>query len=124
MRFAASRSFRHSPIAAAIVAAAGLVAACGSPSPEVPITLSDFALAPAKFSIQRAQKTVLKLQNTGSSEHNIAIQQLNVGTGPIAPGKTVNLEVTAPRGPLKIICTIHEGQGMVAEIAVEQQTRR
>ena len=120
MRFAASRSLRRAPTGLAWVAAVGLLSACGSPAPEVPITLTDFAFAPAKFSVQQRQKTVLKIQNTGSTDHNIAIPPLNVSTGPIAAGKTVNLELTAPRGPLKMICSIHEGQGMVAEIAVEQ----
>lgn len=126
MRFAASRSPGRASIALAVIVAVGLLAACGSPTPEEPVTLSDFAFAPTKIAIQRAQKTVLKLQNTGNAEHNIAIPQLNVSSGPIAPGKTVNLELTAPRGPLKIICSIHEDRGMIAEIAVEQRptTRR
>ena len=126
MRLATRRLLGRAPLALAALAAAGVLAACTSPPPEVPVTIADFSIEPAKISIQRAQKTVLKIQNTGSSEHNISIQQLNVATGLLGPGKTFNLEVTAPRGPLKMICSLpgHEGRGMVAEIAVEQSPTR
>lgn len=118
-------SRRLSPFvrAALVAVGAAALAACGSPTPTMQATVRDFSVEPAKLSIQRAQKTVLQLRNEGGTEHNMSVQGqgVNVSSGPIAPGKTASLEVVAPRGPLKLICTIpgHEARGMTAEIAVE-----
>lgn len=120
MRFTALTAPRAG-VLFAFAAAGALAAGCGSPAPEVAVTMTDFAYDPSRITIQRATKTVLKIENKGATEHNLAVQQINVSSGPVAPGRTVRVEITAPRGPLKVVCTIpgHEAMGMVGEIAVE-----
>lgn len=97
---------------------------CGG-SPELAVTMTDFAFEPNSISIKAREKTVLVLQNKGSVEHDLTIPQLNLTSGSIAPGKTGRIEVVV-RGPLKIICSIpgHEEAGMVGEIAVQTPARR
>ena len=112
---------RRASIALALAAVTSALTACGSAAPEVKLSMNDFKFEPATLNIGRAQRTLLTVQNNGKTEHNLMIQQINVTTGPIAPGQSKTIEVTAPRGPLKFVCVIpgHEGQGMVGEITVD-----
>lgn len=113
-------------VLAAGVLGVGLVAlGCGAPPPEVTVAMTEFAFDPNRLAIQRAEKTIIRLENRGTVEHNFAVPQLNVASANVAPGKTATLEISVPRGPLRIVCTVpgHEEAGMVGEIAVEQRRR-
>lgn len=95
----------------------------GAPTPEVTVVLTDFAFEPQKVTINRTEKTKLLLENRGSVEHTFSVPQLNVTSARVPPGTTGTLEITSPRGPLRIICVIpgHEDSGMVGELVVERR---
>lgn len=95
------------------------LAACAPPPPEVAVTISDFKFEPSKVTVRRAQKTVLRIENRGTVEHTFTIREINLTTGPIVPGQTKTLEITAPR-MLKFVCTVpgHEENGMTGEISL------
>jgi uncharacterized cupredoxin-like copper-binding protein len=113
--------FHRGSLVIAVAVASSLMTACGSSAPEVTLSMSDFKFEPATFNIGRAQRTILKVQNNGKTEHNLMIQQINVTTGPMAPGQSKTIEVTSPRGPLKFVYLIpgHEAQGMSSDITVD-----
>ena len=121
MRFPALPGQHRAALVLGLVAVGAVVGGCGSPTPEITVILTEFTYEPSRIVIGRNQKTLLKLENKGAEDHALLVQQINVKSPTVSPGKTVTLEVTAPRGPLKIVCTIpgHEAAGMVGELAVE-----
>lgn len=125
MRRAVRSGLHRAFLLMALATVTGFMAACGSPAPEVIITMSEFKYTPDKVTIGRNQKTIFKIENQGGTEHNLMIRQINVSTGLIAPGQTKILEIAAPRGPLKFVCLVpgHEDQGMVGEITVDASRR-
>ena len=63
----------------------------------------------------------LQVTNAGTMEHDLTIKELGATTGPIAPGKTVTLELgTLDEGEYAVVCTVagHEGSGMKATLQV------
>ena len=121
-RHARERSVR-SPALLASIAAFTLLVGCQAPTPELNVTLSDYALEPKQLSLTPGQKAILVLQNTGAIEHNLDIPELKLSSGAIAPGQTVRLEVAGPARTYKLICTLpgHEEQGMVGELRVQRR---
>ena len=109
-------------VVASIVGLASLVG-CSPPTPELTVTMTDYAYEPRQLSLQPGQRAVLVLQNRGSVEHNPELPELRLSSGPIAPGQTGRLEVAAPARVYKIVCTIpgHEEQGMVGELRVQRR---
>ena len=93
---------------------------CGSPTPEITVVMTEFSFEPNKVNVTRGTKTLVRLENQGQVEHNFSIPQLNITSLTIQPGKAGTVEVTSPRGPLKIVCTVpgHEEAGHVAELVV------
>lgn len=63
----------------------------------------------------------LQITNAGTMEHDFSIAQLNKTSGPIAPGKTVTLELgNVDAGDYEVICTVagHAGSGMKTTLKV------
>jgi uncharacterized cupredoxin-like copper-binding protein len=105
----------------ALVAALALTVAslsCGGSPPEMTVLMTEMAFEPDKVTVQRSTKTIIRLENRGLVEHNFSVPQLNATSAIIPPGKTGTLEITAPRGPLKIVCTVPGHEEMVAELVV------
>ena len=106
-------------VAAGLVTCAVASLSCSAPNPEVPVILTDYAFEPGVISLQRAQKTVLKLQNKGTVEHNLAIPRQSISSVTVKPGETASLEVAFPQGEFPIVCSVpgHEEQGMTGKIS-------
>jgi uncharacterized cupredoxin-like copper-binding protein len=120
---ARERSVRSPALLAASITAFAVVVGCQAQTPELNVTLSDYAFDPKQLSLTPGQKAVLVLQNKGTMEHNLDIPELRLSSGPIAPGQTVKLEVAGPARTYKLICTLpgHEEQGMVGELRVQRR---
>jgi len=92
--------------------------ACGSADPEVAVTLSDHAFEPKQITIDRGKKTVLLLKNTGTVEHNLAVQRQPISSAMVQPGQTVRMDVQLPPGNYDFVCNVpgHEEAGMTGKI--------
>ena len=92
----------------------------GGGGQEITVTMSDFAFEPRDFPIQAGQKTTIALQNKGAVEHNFTVAQLNVVSPNVPPQQAARVELAAPRGTYKVVCTIpgHEEAGMVGQVTV------
>ena len=120
MRVAMSRAYaRKLFVTAGLFACAVAGLSCSPPNPEVSVLLTDYAFDPPIVTLQRAQKTIIKLQNKGSVEHNLAIPRQNISSVIVKPGETASLELAFPQGEFPIVCSLpgHEDQGMVGKIS-------
>jgi uncharacterized cupredoxin-like copper-binding protein len=95
------------------------ITACTAPTPEVTVVLTDHAFEPQTVAIQRAQKTILKLQNKGAVEHNLFVQRQNITSPTVKPGETATFEIALPPGDFPIVCNLpgHEELGMVGKLS-------
>ena len=112
-----SHTFRAASVLG-LSATLSLLTSCGNPTPEVKIQMSDFSFEPNGFTISRSTKTIVKLDNTGSVDHQLKVARLNITSPVVAPGKSATVEIIAPSGPLQFACAFHEAQGMVGQITV------
>ncbi|HEY5876284.1 MAG TPA: multicopper oxidase domain-containing protein [Ilumatobacteraceae bacterium] len=90
---------------------AGAVAAPAT----IDVDLSDFKIGPPSLDIPESGAT-LRLTNSGSSAHNLAIPQLNVQSADVQPGEsaTVTVDGSTAAGMYEMLCTIagHADAGM------------
>ena len=75
---ARERSVRSPALLATSIAAIAVVVGCQAPTPELNVTLSDYAFDPKQLSLTPGQKAVLVLQNKGTVEHNLDIPELKL----------------------------------------------
>ncbi|HUG74447.1 MAG TPA: multicopper oxidase domain-containing protein [Acidimicrobiia bacterium] len=106
--------------------------ASGSPSPTtaaapsapavVTVHLGEFSVSPEAITVGR--DGTLSVMNMGSIEHDVVVEGTDFATPLIAPGGTVDLDLTglAP-GTYRILCTVagHEAAGMTATLIVTEQ---
>ena len=92
----------------------GAGAAAAEPA-TIDVDLSDFKIGPPSLDIPESGAT-LRLTNSGSSAHNLAIPELNVQSADIQPGESATVEVdgTTAAGMYEMLCTIagHADAGM------------
>ena len=114
---------RSPAVFAASVATLAILAGCQAPTPELNLTMTDYAFDPKQLSLTPGQRAILVLQNKGTVEHNLEIPELRLSSQPVAPGQTARLEIAGPARVYKLICTIpgHEEQGMVGELRVQRR---
>ena len=92
----------------------GAGAAAAAPA-TIDVDLSDFKIGPPSLDIPESGAT-LRLTNSGSSAHNLAIPELNVQSADIQPGDSATVEVdgSTAAGMYEMLCTIagHADAGM------------
>ena len=81
----------------------------------IDVDLSDFKIGPSSLDIPETGAT-LRLTNSGSSAHNLAIPELGVQSGDVQPGGSATVEVdgSTAAGMYEMLCTIagHADAGM------------
>ena len=92
----------------------GAGAAAAAPA-TIDVDLSDFKIGPPSLDIPESGAT-LRLTNSGSSAHNLAIPELNVQSADVQPGESATVEVdgSTAAGMYEMLCTIagHADAGM------------
>jgi manganese oxidase len=119
-------------VVALILAAGALIASAGGGSAGVPavaaasdapatvsVDLSEFAISPSSITI--AAGGTLEVTNSGSADHDLAIEGTDIATPMLGAGESATLELgdLAP-GTYATLCTVpgHDSAGMVGEIVV------
>jgi plastocyanin len=87
-----------------------------APQPaDIDIDLAEFKIAPSTLEVP-VEGAKLRITNSGSTVHNLAIPQLNLVSGDLQPGQAATLEVegTTAAGMYEMLCTIagHADSGM------------
>jgi plastocyanin len=72
----------------------------------VSVTQASFAFAQADYTIPARQKTPLLIHNSDASTHNFIIDKLGIEEL-VTPGSDKLVQITAPPGVYKILCTLH-----------------
>jgi uncharacterized cupredoxin-like copper-binding protein len=101
-----------------LTAATTTTAAPSAPA-VVTVHLSEFSVSPEAITLGRDGS--LSVTNMGSIEHDVSVEGTDFATPLIAPGDTVDLDLTglAP-GDYRILCTVagHDAAGMTAALIV------
>jgi plastocyanin len=102
--------------AAAAPAAAGGMNVAGKSL--VDITMQDDTFVPSVLNGTPGQTVMLKLQNTGTQEHNFTLESQKVDSD-VEPGETATVKVTFPAsGTLGFFCEYHKSLGMTGSLDV------
>lgn len=111
------------PEALGLFALALAAAGCGAGAPGIAVVMTEFAFDPQQINVRAGQRTTITLQNKGTAEHNFAVSQLNVASPPVAAGQTATVEIAAPPGNYRLVCTVpgHEEAGMVGQVTVARR---
>lgn len=84
----------------------------------VDMVMRDDVFVPSVLSGTPGQTVTLKLDNTGTQEHNFSISAQKVDTD-VEPGEKATVKVTFPSsGTLQFVCEYHESLGMTGSLEV------
>jgi uncharacterized cupredoxin-like copper-binding protein len=88
----------------------------------VAITASEWRFAPPDLEVRAGEVATLSVTNAGTQLHTFTVPALRIDTGPLEPGATRNLTLTAPgeRDRYEVLCTLpgHEEAGMIGSLQV------
>jgi len=93
------------------------------PAREITVTGTDYAFNPKSISVKAGEKIKLTFVNAGGTVHNFVIDELDVQTKMIGPGKSETVEFTAEGdSTLTFYCGVsnHRNLGMEGELTIEQ----
>jgi plastocyanin len=116
----------------AIVAAAGLLLGACTQSSEpkgdvgsgpaegraTDVIALDNRFSPEELTFETGDEVTIEVINDGDSNHEFAIESLDLTTGTIEPGKTAHATFVVPEGSTEFACTYHGG--MDGEIVAER----
>jgi plastocyanin len=125
-------------VTALALALSVILTACSS-GPSINVTISDFAYAPATWTVPAGATVTINARNNGSVEHEFAIMKLGTSVTPpfgdkdegnifweldeIGAGTTKSATFTAPTEPgtYEVICGLagHIEKGMVGSLTVK-----
>ncbi|MGE0029253.1 MAG: cupredoxin domain-containing protein, partial [Thermoleophilia bacterium] len=107
-----------SPATTAAAAAAGAGGTDVAGKSSVDVTMQDDMFVPSVLTGTPGQTVTLKLDNTGTQEHNFTLESQKVDTD-VESGKTATVKVTFPAsGTLQFFCEYHEALGMTGSLQV------
>ncbi len=89
---------------------------------EITVTGSEFSFSPSTITVQAGESILLIFNNTGSTTHNLTIQELGVSTRTIGAGQSDTIEFVAEEtATLSFHCSVgnHRDLGMEGELIVE-----
>lgn len=69
----------------------------------------DNEFLPAEVSIPTGEEAAIEIGNTGSAVHDFTIEDLEVSSGPIAPGDVVTVTISGITEDAGFRCTLHGG---------------
>ena len=127
---ASSPAAAASPVAAspeASVAASAEASAVASPASgglaqTINLDMEDIKFSKDALTIPANTDVTIHLTNTGVTDHDFSIDALKISTGPVAPGKSVDVKINAPAGTYTYYCNIpgHEAAGMKGTLTVTE----
>lgn len=95
----------------------------GAKLTEITVTGNEYSYNPASITVKRGERIKLTFINAGTIVHNLVIDELNVKTKMIEPGKSNTIEFTVEgNSTLVFYCSIgnHKALGMKGELKIEQ----
>jgi nitrite reductase (NO-forming) len=112
---------RRMTIVTAIVLA-GMLAGCGGGTESsgdvhegpggpdaVDVAMQDLQFSPDSLDLSAGSTVEVELTNDGGQAHNFTIDDLDLSSGTIDPGKIVTVTFTVPDGTTQFVCTLHPG---------------
>ncbi len=81
------------------------------------VALEDFFFDPAEFSVTAG--TDLELDNEGQAPHTFTVQGEEIDVQ-VDAGQNGSATIDLAAGDYEVVCTFHEGQGMVATMTVTE----
>jgi uncharacterized cupredoxin-like copper-binding protein len=121
-----------SPVASPVAASSPVASPVGASSPAttpataggaqtVNLEMIDIAFKPTTLDIPANTDSVIHITNTGSTAHDFSIDKLNITTGDVAPGATIDVKINAPAGEYTYYCNVpgHEAAGMKGTLTVK-----
>lgn len=106
---------------AAIVVAGLLLGACMSSDPSgdvgsgpadgdaIELIAADNRFLPTTIEAKAGDEITVEVENTGDSPHEFQIEELDLNTGTIEPGRTAHATLTVPDGTTEFACAYHDG---------------
>ena len=94
-----------------------------TPAREITVTGSEYSFNPASISVKAGEKIRLTFVNSGNTLHNLLIDELDIKTSMVAPGKSDTVEfMVEGDSTLTFYCGVgnHRDLGMEGEIKLEQ----
>jgi nitrite reductase (NO-forming) len=75
----------------------------------VDLTMQDLQFSPDSLDLSAGSTVEVQLTNDGDQAHNFTIDDLDLSSGTIDPGKVVTVTFTVPTGTTQFVCTFHPG---------------
>lgn len=89
---------------------------------EISVSGTEFNFNPASISVKAGERVKITFKNNGRAPHNLAIEELNIGTKTISGGQIDVVEFTAPSsGTYTFFCSVpgHRASGMEGSLKIE-----
>lgn len=110
-----------SPAASPMASPEACAPSGGASATSVTIELGDIFYKPKEFSIPANTEVTVMLKNTGALPHDFNIDNLNVHSGVIDPGKTGTVTIKGAAGQYQYYCNEpgHKAAGMVGTLTIK-----
>jgi len=82
---------------------------------EISVSGDEFSFSPSNIEVESGERVRIVFSNDGNMNHDLRIEELNIGTRIIASGQTDSFEFTAPEaGTYTVYCSLpgHRSNGM------------
>ena len=92
-----------------------------TPAREITVTGTEYSFNPASIAVKKGERVRLTFVNAGTTLHNLVIDELNVATKMVSPGKSDTIEFAAEGdGTLAFYCGVsnHKNLGMEGELKI------
>jgi uncharacterized cupredoxin-like copper-binding protein len=129
---ASSPATAASPVVSPAAASSPVASPAGASSPAatqpsaggaqtVNLEMVDIAFKPTTLEIPANTDSVVHITNTGTTAHDFSIDKLNITTGDVAPGASIDVKINAPAGEYTYYCNVpgHEAAGMKGTLTVK-----
>ncbi len=90
---------------------------------EISISASEYSFNPLSLSLNKGEKVRLTVTNNGRMQHDLVIEELNLGTEMLTRGESGVIEFTVPEsGELTYFCSVsnHRALGMEGKITIKE----
>jgi plastocyanin len=77
--------------------------------PAIEIIAVDDKFTPDDLSFDTGDEITVEVANEGDSAHEFTIEELDLSTGTISPGKVAHATFVVPDGTTQFVCTYHSG---------------
>lgn len=87
----------------------------------IQLDMEDIKFSKDSLEIPANTDVTIHITNTGATDHDFSIDALNISTGNVAPGASVDVKINAPAGTYTYYCNVpgHEAAGMKGTLTVK-----